>query len=360
MYEIKIEIIPGTGESLTTIQGAEAEVYREQFDLLYSMYDLAALRTTHHFHATELKPGNERTCRFCSKKAGAVKFENDAHLMPELLGNKTLFSDFECDSCNKRFGKYENQLANFLGVIRTFSGVKTKGGLPQFSSPDQSFVIKLGEMPNPQKTAGLVIESIGEEKKHFTIDPDKKTFTIHAPRHSYRPYTVFKSLLKMALSCIKEDEVSDYEEAFSLLRRAKDSGEAQNPFYNIRITSHPGPVYTLPTLILFKKKVAATKQAFPTHIFCLLYQHYMFQIILPYNQRDQWLYDGKQTFSLPRIPPFLDRRFIGYFGLPKTTILDCTSNEKVKGTIQNFTISFGGCEDRVYDPPGVLKEVRNG
>jgi len=360
MYELKIEIIPGTGESLTSLKGEEHADYRDQYDQLYRVYNLAALRTTHYYHVTELKPENDRTCRFCKKKAGQVKFENAAHLIPELLGNKTLFSDFECDICNKRFGKYENHLANYLGVVRTMSGVKAKEGIPTFQSPDESFIIQLGEMPNPEKSNGWIIESIGEDKNHFTFSAEQKKITFHAPRHSYRPFAIYKTLLKMALSCIKEDEVQDYRHAFELLPKIKDAGEADNPFYKIRITSHNGPIYTYPTLMLFKKKPEAAKEPFPTHVFCLLYERYMFQINVPYFTHDLWMYDGKRGFVLPKIPPFLDRRFIDFYGKPKITWLGCTTNEKVKGTIQNFSIAFGGYEDTIFDEKGKIKEVRRG
>ena len=164
----------------------------------------------------------------------------------------------------------------------------------------------------------------------------------------------------MALSCIKEDEVQDYRHAFELLPKIKDAGEADNPFYLIRITSHNGPIYTYPTLMLFKKKPEAAKEPFPTHVFCLLYERYMFQINVPYFTHDLWMYDGKRGFVLPKIPPFLDRRFIDFYGKPKITWLGCTTNEKVKGTIQNFSIAFGGYEDTIFDEKGKIKEVRRG
>ena len=60
-----------------------------------------------------LKPKRERTCRFCGLSFPETTFKKEAHLIPEMLGNKTLLSDFECDKCNHYFGvTFENHLAN--------------------------------------------------------------------------------------------------------------------------------------------------------------------------------------------------------------------------------------------------------
>jgi hypothetical protein len=48
-----------------------------------------------------LKPRRERVCRFCGLGADKTKFNKDAHAIPELLGNKHLLSDSECDACNE-------------------------------------------------------------------------------------------------------------------------------------------------------------------------------------------------------------------------------------------------------------------
>lgn len=77
-----------------------------------------------------LKPKNVRICRFCNKKSPDVFFENEAHLFPEFLGNKFSVSDFECDVCNKKFGKLEKQLSNFIGPFITLNGTRGKKKIP--------------------------------------------------------------------------------------------------------------------------------------------------------------------------------------------------------------------------------------
>ena len=56
------------------------------------------------YNLKKLKPKRERTCRFCGKAFGQTRFRENAHLIPDSIGNKDLFSDFECDHCNRFFG----------------------------------------------------------------------------------------------------------------------------------------------------------------------------------------------------------------------------------------------------------------
>ncbi|MDB5024291.1 MAG: hypothetical protein JWP78_2046 [Mucilaginibacter sp.] len=359
MYRLTFDIFPDTGESRTSLFGPEVEENREKFDLLHRVYDIAAIRTTHPNHVSPLKPKPERMCRFCGRKADEVKFKKRAHLMSELLGNKVLFSDFECDECNGKFSKYEDQLANYLGIFRSVNGTRGKDGPIKYKSPDESFVIMHGKLPVPGEPDGLIIESRGEDKNHFTFDTEGRLMTVHAPQHSYRPYQVYKALLKMALGLIKEKEVEDYLFLLDQLINTEEQGDQTSPFNKVLITRHPGPGYPSPTMLLFKKK-AEIAEAFPTHIFCLLYDHYMFQIFVPCNKKDQWMYDGMQNINLPYVPPFLDKYFVKQFGKPKGRVMDCRSNEKVKGSIQDFSFSFGGYEDTIFDEEGNVKEVRKG
>ena len=38
-----------------------------------------------------------RQCRFCEKRSPEVTFRKKAHAIPELLGNKSLITYYECD-----------------------------------------------------------------------------------------------------------------------------------------------------------------------------------------------------------------------------------------------------------------------
>jgi hypothetical protein len=55
------------------------------------------------------------------------------------MGNKVLFSGYECDACNRIFSRYENDLGNFSGVWHTISQVRGRGGVPKFKDEKKGF-----------------------------------------------------------------------------------------------------------------------------------------------------------------------------------------------------------------------------
>ena len=60
-----------------------------------------------------------QSCRFCGGSSPEVSFQQEAHAIPEALGNKTLFTSYECDNCNQKFGRgIENDLGNWSKPMR--------------------------------------------------------------------------------------------------------------------------------------------------------------------------------------------------------------------------------------------------
>ena len=47
----------------------------------------------------------KRKCRFCRESMPTVKFDKDAHTISEGLGNKSIITNDECDTCNETLGK---------------------------------------------------------------------------------------------------------------------------------------------------------------------------------------------------------------------------------------------------------------
>ena len=74
-----------------------------------------------------------RRCRFCGKTQSEATFRDEAHVIPFGLGNRTLLSRGECDSCNHRFGEtIEIALQDFVGPLRTLSGIRGRNGFPTY------------------------------------------------------------------------------------------------------------------------------------------------------------------------------------------------------------------------------------
>jgi len=66
-------------------------------------------------------------CALCGRSAPDTSFRTDAHVVPELLGNRNLLTKEECDECNSRFGRTaETELGHWLAVDRSVARVPTK------------------------------------------------------------------------------------------------------------------------------------------------------------------------------------------------------------------------------------------
>jgi len=248
-----------------------------------------------------LKPKSERSCRFCGRSFPETTFNKESHIIPHLLGNKYYISDFECDSCNSFFGKFENDLAYFLGIVRTIQGVSSKNKkVPTFKSPGDLLIAKRTELHgvsdgvkidlNDPSIVGLKINhETGESRIKFTKQP-------------YVPLNVYKAFLKIALSIIPSKYVEDYRKAYQLLINNSSSLAifANIVVYELPLEHKVGA----PVCFLFKKKVGAEKVI--THIFSLYFQNTIFQFTLPLFEEDIniGMYDGN-TYSIPMCPPLL-------------------------------------------------------
>jgi HNH endonuclease len=78
-----------------------------------------------------------RVCRYCHKSKPETTFRQEAHAIPECLGNRRLISLDECDLCNQRFSQsFEHHFDAFSRPLRTLQGIRGKNGVPGFKSPN--------------------------------------------------------------------------------------------------------------------------------------------------------------------------------------------------------------------------------
>lgn len=343
MFRIKYTEIIGNPTKLNReFIGCPPNEYSDIFDRFTSMYAIKTLIVDDELHKRPLKPKAERVCRFCKTTYGkdGEKFKSLAHLLPHLIGNENLFSDFECDKCNSLFGKYENNLAYFLGVSRAMSIENAKKGKLKFKSPDKTFIVNKDEESDVPK---LRIESHEEENDHFTLDHENKKVTFHTKRHSYNPHKVWKSFLKMGLSILPDQYVDDYELAFAILKSKKKNNEKDNPIYKMNMYVHPGPAFPSPLVILFERKNKADLA--PMHIACIMFQNYTYQMVLPFSKQDKELYNGKTVITIPVMPPFIDKHFAAKFGMPKGHFLNFNLDELKKNEKHDITYTFDSYTD---------------
>jgi hypothetical protein len=234
-------------------------------------------------------------CRFCLRTAPEVTFRKEAHAIPELAGNGTLISLYECDDCNARFSAFEDDLGKLTLLERIAGQVLGKSGVPSAKTGQKRSRIDVD-------LSGFKIEE-HEDDPIAEIDHEAKTLTITIPAQRYRPLGVFKALLKVAITFMDEHDLPKAPEALRWLRAADlttDQVDDGTRYTCLRtFTPGPAPFASTRAVLLRRKRPDVLG---PTIIFVLAFGNLSFQIVVPSPQEDRHLI-GK-TISLRPVPVF--------------------------------------------------------
>ena len=277
-----------------------------------------------------LKKRNERICRFCGKAYPDVKFKKKAHLVPELIGNKNLLSDFECDNCNYDFGLLENEFANFLGLSRTLSMQSGKKGIPTFKSPDKNLTIR------EEKEGGLLFSEVINDKSIRTNKESEKV-VINTTKHPHCRTMVYKCLVKIGLSLIKEEDISEYKESINFLRNKKLK-KYENSLFTIHHYFIPGPYVKFPILMSFKKKSKISNNLLPSRTFVIYFHNRMIQFFIPFDPNDKKINMPNSKIEVSIVPPLVNQEWINLFGKPKSEFINLDNPEKIRNASEQITI----------------------
>lgn len=234
---------------------------------------------------------NNRVCRFCKRDQNQVKFKKLAHVVPEFMGNKKYFSYFECDECNELFGVYETSLANYGGILNTFSMIKGKNGHPKHKG-------KIEDTETFVQDGNIVMRiNQPDSKASFkAVHYDSKTglMEINSTKYPYIPLDAFKALTKMGMCLLSESEMLDYEMTRKwLLKESELDTDLYKPLLFV-FQKVGGKLFPHPWIAVMKKRPQFLFEPCPTHSILINYGMFKYQIFLPGNVRDQWIWMGKK------------------------------------------------------------------
>jgi len=304
------------------------EEVKKRLEFYQNNYEMAFLHLKLN-RKTYLGRSNEKICRFCGKKQPAATFKNDAHAIPEFIGNKYLLSNQECDKCNDFFSmSLEDNLGKYTNLHRAVSQVHGKKGVPAAKSLS-------GLSRFDVDKDGIKLQSRIDDD--FTeIDEEKKTFTIRGYRQPYIPRLVYKCFVKMALSLMPDSEVCYFKDTIKwiMLKNPSEDNWSTESLKCIRsFTPGPHPFKWI-TAILLKRK--NDDFIMPYMSFFLAFTNYTFQIFLPLTEKDLHL-EGK-TISIPAFPNLYE----GVSSVHNVTwnVLNLSSNEFVKEEISSMVMHF--------------------
>ena len=179
---------------------------------------------------------DDRICRFCKRNDTEVSFGMDAHVIPLSLGNKVLFSNYECNDCNQFFGGgIENDLGNWSKPHRTLARIRGKKGVPTIKNAgsEQGWRIEYD-------VDGFKFTEFGNEP-HFVIDEENRKVSFQLQRDPYTPVAVFKALVRIGLTIMPEANLYNFAEALSWIRE-NDHSKSAVVECPILSTFVPGPM----------------------------------------------------------------------------------------------------------------------
>lgn len=158
----------------------------------------------------------KRKCRFCRESMPTVKFDKDAHTISEGLGNKSIITNDECDTCNETLGKeIEQDLMTYLSPLRTFSSIAGKHGRTKIK--DDSFAIY---EESPGKIRIDLFDQEIPELKHWTFKEDGENFTLSFTHpQKLNPQDVYRAIVKYAIGVMEEVELPYFQDTIDWVNK---------------------------------------------------------------------------------------------------------------------------------------------
>lgn len=277
----------------------------------------------------------KKICRFCGRNEAETKFKKKDHIIPEFMGNKLHFSNYECDDCNAYFGNLEDSLSNFAGVLNSLSTVKGKRGYSKFKDKKDDIEIFANS-----KDEIIARTEKAEEEYGIIRNIENGTITIEANQPSYIPLDAYKALVKIGLYMLPEDEVKNYAKAFEWIRSENTTENQYNPFFNIFRKVGGEKRFLQPWAVLYKKQDHNLLENFPHHTFLLFYGIITYQVFLPFHKDDEHLENEEeiifpiQDFVIDEI--FENGELVNY----DVGLTPLWSPEKKKDRKEKFTFAF--------------------
>lgn len=271
-------------------------------------------------HNVTIGKKQNRICRFCGKKEGETTFRTVAHSIPESLGNKKIITADECDECNAFFSNnIEIHFDKISKPYRQIGQIKGKKGVPGYKTRSKQSRIDC--------ECGLVVK---ESIKDVIVNQlDNNTSEFNYEIEPYVPIAAYKTLVKMAISVMPENELKFVKETISWIRNEDHSQKLIDPAIAIEtFIPGPRPIDGIAVLLLKRK---SEKKLYPTYIFNFGYGNVFYQILIPtlLDQTEEKIIKCRiKDFPVP----YYDDKYSKCYGNPQVRYLNLTSHNIVRNT----------------------------
>lgn len=307
----------------------QQEYYKKMLNELQLSYDILVV---HHLNEEKQimlsDKNNPQKCRFCGRKYPDVKFNKVAHAISHMVENRYLKSDYECDECNEIFSKYESEYSSYMNLYHTLFMVHGKGGIPKYklnSKENSKIVIE------DDKLIKINIQE-GEEPLIIWEEENKENIIKIRGKRTYTPQNVLRALVKMALTIMPQNELTNLTNTMNWLMCKSCSGPIMPISFRIYKNTLP-----FTSVMIFKKK-QGNILAQPHYIFLLAYKNIVIQAPLPMVNLDDEF--KTETISMPLIPTPIDE-----FSRPLITqLVKLSGKDKIKGEELSINMKYDSVE----------------
>lgn len=313
------------------------------FASIYSFNSYFYFRTDKQYSLGNKK---HKICRYCKKGVKETSFRSNSHLAPKIIGNKFIRSYYECDRCNRIFGNYETDLANFIGLRRYFLH-------PNEFEKSRKTLYKSKSGKSLLYTSKRGIEISDLKKEIFEVLDDKKGFKCIVKKQPYTPLNVYKSLVKIVLATLNEEAIKQFDKTIDFITSKKfDNDKIVDSFAKLSIITFSDFHTDFPIIYVFLRnrkfisKYDDNTFKIPNKTFILYIKSFCYQIFLPFDNTDKYSNENINKLLLFIHPPSIFnpkelnfKTYIQYFHeLKNLSSVNKNRNEEDEFYILNNTV----------------------
>lgn len=301
----------------------------EQMNLIENNYNILFTNFNKLTEECNIGRNQNKVCRFCGRNEVETTFDTVAHAIPECLGNKQIICLDECDNCNQDFANnIEDHLAAITLPYRVINMIEGKKKIPSYQTQSQKAKINIEDAEN------RFLKIIAREDSGFaSLDEKNNNIRIEYDLPSHVPSAAYKTLVKMALSIMTNEEINYFKILNSWIQEKDHSKTLMNQL-KVIMTFVPGiNPFKQTTVFLLKRHSKIEK--YPEYMFILAFGNIMYQIVIPSDIEIQ------QKSSTKTILKFLTPFEIDWkLGKPTHRILDWSQNTILKSYKQYMGFSY--------------------
>ena len=272
----------------------ELEAYR----FYDSAYDLICAHLVRPGEREVLGRSDNRVCRFCGRNDATASFKDRAHAIPESLGNKSLFTTYECDKCNHLFGTtIENDLGAYTKPGRVFARIRGKRSVPSLK---QHGAVERPWRIDVQDSEFHISEY--EDDSLVDIVHEGNRIELVVTKDAYTPVAVVKAFVRIGLTLVPETELSNFRDALDWIMET-DHGAQRGPRrVATTVTFQPGPMPNDVICAAVLRRKASVRNV-PYAFLVLTFGNHQYQVCIPSETQDRHLFGA--DLEMPLLPtPF--------------------------------------------------------